>query len=371
MPGHLPVRGVESEPGLWPTRCDLPEACNVTSLAARMFAMAASVAALGTLEPPAAAQPPASGDPYARRLVVTTAPSPYWGYTYNPYASYLHGVAAVTEAQGDLLIKREQAGLVREEVRQARLKTRRLQIEQVEWERDLRAGAPERERERVRKADVERSVNDPPLTEIWKGSSLNRLLDDLCMRPVLSRDGSTPVQPEWLAHVNTTVDGNGSVGLLKGEQIFWPQLLFLPEFAGDREQLEKLLARAREQALSGAGVMDPRLLRDLRERVAACEKRLRRGNRTADWTPRHYTDALHFVEDLDRAVAALERPDPAFLFSPLQGKTVAELVVHMRDKGIRFAPATNGQEASYRALHRALANEVTRLQGPERGAKNP
>ena len=61
----------------------------------------------------------------------------------------------------------------------------------------------------------------------------------------------------------------------------------------------------------------------------------------------------------------LERPDAAYYLTPLQGRTVAELVAHMKKNGVRFAAATVGCERYYVALHRALADEVTRLKGLE------
>ncbi|HEY7312139.1 MAG TPA: hypothetical protein VH643_22430, partial [Gemmataceae bacterium] len=39
----------------------------------------------------------------------------------------------------------------------------------------------------------------------------------------------------------------------------------------------------------------------------------------------------------------------------LKGKNVAELVQHMRDKGLWFAPATPGDESAYTSLYYALA----------------
>jgi hypothetical protein len=38
-----------------------------------------------------------------------------------------------------------------------------------------------------------------------------------------------------------------------------------------------------------------------------------------------------------------------------KGKTVRELVRHLTTHGLRFAPATEGREAAYLAVHRALA----------------
>lgn len=56
---------------------------------------------------PGQAQSLRSGDPYT--IVVRAAPSSYWGYTYTPYASTLHGAAALLDAQGDYLINRLRA----------------------------------------------------------------------------------------------------------------------------------------------------------------------------------------------------------------------------------------------------------------------
>ena len=36
------------------------------------------------------------------------------------------------------------------------------------------------------------------------------------------------------------------------------------------------------------------------------------------------------------------------------GKTVAELIKNMTADGLRFAPATQGDDGAYRALHNAL-----------------
>jgi hypothetical protein len=69
--------------------------------------VAASVATLCALASPAGAQSAGYGDPY--KIVVAAAPSPYWGYTYSPYATTpLHGVADIVRAQGDCLIKKEE-----------------------------------------------------------------------------------------------------------------------------------------------------------------------------------------------------------------------------------------------------------------------
>ncbi|HTU22475.1 MAG TPA: hypothetical protein VMG10_30835 [Gemmataceae bacterium] len=331
-------------------------------------AVAASVAALCALASQARAQSSNSGDPY--RTVVVAAASPYWGYTYNPYASYLHGVAAVTRANGDYLKKTQQAAMLREKVRRAKLETRRLQLEHWEWERDFRAEARKRERERVHQAEVERARKLPPLTEILSASPHNKILDELRQLPDLPSDGSVKVESEWLAHIHVSVDGHGNLGLLKDDRIFWPQLLTRSDFAPTCERIEQLFARAKEQALDPRnGRIDPALLRELRQSVAECTKHFDRewSSDIIDpaWNPRHFTEANRFLKQVRAAIYVLEKPDAATFLNPLRGATVAELVAHMKKEGIRFAAATVGCERYYIALHRALADELTRLKPPD------
>jgi hypothetical protein len=331
-----------------------------------MFAAVAASVALCALVSPAGAQYSGYGDPY--KVVVVATPSPYWGYTYNPYASALHGVAAIIHAKGDFLVKKQEAALRREQVRRAKLVTRRLELEHWEWERDFKAGALNRERERVHKAEVERARTLPPLTEILAAVPHNRIFDELRKRPDLPSAGSIAVQPEWLAHIHVTVDGRGNMGLLKDDHIFWPQLLMRSDFTATRERIDQLLALAKQQAIESQSYsrVDPDVLRELRQRVAACMKRINNevasGVEDTAWNARHYIESRRFLRHVSDAIFVLEKPNAAMYLNPLRGATVAELIANMKKEGIRFAPATVGCERYYIALHRALADEVTRLQ---------
>jgi hypothetical protein len=331
----------------------------------------ASVAAIAALPHPAAAQSTLSADPY--RTVVITAPSPYWGATYTPYVvrTPLDGVAAVIEAQGDYLDKVQKAALLREEVRQKKLETRRKQLEHWEWERDFRAATAQRERERIHNQELEYARNFPSQTMICDGTVLNKLLDELARRPELPADGSTRVEADWLAHVHVSVDGRANIALLKGDTIFWPQLLLRPEFSDDRKRIDDLLKEARQLAVSNSGgqVALAPVLRGLEEARRACkdhiDTEIRNSANDPAYNPRHYVEGGRFLKQLLDAIFMLERPDAAFYLTPLQGRTVGELVAQMKKKGVRFAPATVGCERFYVALHRALADEVTRLKGLE------
>jgi hypothetical protein len=299
-------------------------------------------------------------DPYNR--IVNTSPSPYWGYTYVPY------VDNAWRAYGDFLIKKEEARLVREKVRVARLETRKLELKQFEWEREFLAGYDNRERKRFRDTQVEYYRNNPPVTEIIDGGPLNSLYDELVKRPDLSAGGSTPVRPDWLQHVHYSVIGRGNAGLLKSDRIFWPHLLRRADFATDRRKLEQALGSARQKVQMGQS--DEEELAELRRLVDQCEERIVEANRkntrdAGSWNPRHFIEAKQFLRTLEDTIVTLERPDAANYLKPLQGDTVVELVVYMRDRGLRFTHATSGDEAAYVALHRALANEVTRHKNQE------
>jgi hypothetical protein len=336
----------------------------------------APVAALCALAPPAAAQSAGSGDPY--KVVVVTAPSPYWGYTYNPYASYLHGAADLVRAQGDYRIKIQQASQLREKVRQEKLVTRRKRIEHWQWELEFLTRSSNRQRALVLQEEVERCRAYATPSEIILAGPLNILFDELKGRPELPAAGSTPVNAQWLAHVHVTVYGRGNLGLLKGDRIFWPQALHRPDFKEQREQIDQLLTRAKEQVLAGQSHprIDPELLRELRRLVDACRERVnnleRSGVDDPTWKPPgDYIEAMRTLQQVSDAIFALKKPNAADYLIPLQGNTVAELVAHMKDKGIRFAPATEGCAPAYIALHGALAAEVTRLKGQQPSANKP
>lgn len=337
----------------------------------RIFAaVAVSVTALCVLASPVGAQYSRYGDPY--RTVIFATPSPYWGYTYNPYASMLHGAADVTRANGDYFIKTQKAARLREEVRRSKLETRRLQLEHWAWERDFRAEVDRRKRERIHKAYLERARTDPPQTEIVAAIPHNRIFDELRQLPDYPRENSVKVEAEWLSHIHVSVSGHENMGLLKDDRIFWPQLLTRSDFAPTCEKIQQLFNKAKEQAFQTR--IDPKLLYELRQCVAECRKHFyeewSRDIVDPAWNSGHFTETNRFLKDMHAAVRTLERPDAATLLAPLRGATVAELVAYMKKEGIRFAPATVGCDRAYISLHRALADELTRLQRQEPSALN-
>ena len=103
--------------------------------------------------------------------------SPYSSY-YDPYSGYLRGGADVINAQGRFLVNTQQAYLTREQVRSERLASRRKVFDEYLYEREKTPTA-EDERQRHQLEQLNRSRNNPPVTEIWSGKALNDLMADL------------------------------------------------------------------------------------------------------------------------------------------------------------------------------------------------
>jgi hypothetical protein len=302
-----------------------------------------------------------------------TIPSDFFGYSVNPYGGgtlagdYLRGVAEVTRSQGQWLIYKQAAISMKEDNRQKKLETRRLELEQWAWERDFRNEQIEKERQRLRAVEIERARTDPPLSEILEGVSLNVLLRELKKNYETSAINSTKIEEEWLPHIHVTYiasGAGGNVGLLKRDVILWPLLFRSAPYTKAREEINQLIAQAKKEALAGGATAETLIA--ARRAVEALEARLAAENRTQRhqfWSHGDYINANRALRDFKAALMMLEREDAKFYLNPLQGKTVAELVEFMKVNGLSFAKATAGDERFYVALHRAMAQEAANLPG--------
>ena len=353
----------------------------MTSVAFRALNPAlAAVTLLTLLAGPTAVQ---ARNPYRRAVV--PAPSPYWGYAWNPYgwwdpyASELHGVASIIQAQGDFLVKSQQALLLRENVRRERLNTRKAELLHWEWERDFQAASFNRREARYFKSALDRSLAPTLSTgEIINAGPLNTLLTQLELLRELPADGSTPIPADALAKIQFNVDGRGNAGLLKQDRLRWPQLLYKPDFKEDREAITRLFKQAQELGFSEKA--DSELMADtlssLRHRLKDVRGRfteLMRSPSNAldpDWSTTYCRLAQNFFDDVDASIRLLSKHDPSFYLGSLQGNTVAELVKYMKGKGIMFDRGMGGSESQYKVLYDALAGEYRRLQ-PTLKTTNP
>lgn len=296
-------------------------------------------------------------NPY--QVYFPSAPSSYWGYSWDPYGGYLHGAADVIRAQGQFMINKQQASLIREHVNAAKIENRRAQLEQWLWERE-NLPTPQDERERLQREEIRRSRNDPPITEIWSAKALNDLLLDAMKIQSAGGAGATPLREEVLAKINvTTGKSGGNIGLLKGGRLTWPLLLRRPAFAKERELLDRLVAEAVQQAPRGQ--IDAGTLEEMLQTATRIDRRLiaeaKAARDDANWTPTMYLGAKAFLRDLDSALRVLQQPDAGQYLTGqygAKGRTIGELVQYMKENGLQFAPAIAGGEAAYAALYQAL-----------------
>jgi hypothetical protein len=282
----------------------------------------------------------------------------YYGSFPDPYGGYLSGAANVINAQGGYLKDTQQAYLMAEQVKQAKLQTKRAAFDEWMYEK---ANTPtlEEQREQERIANLQRSMNNPPPTEIWSGKALNDLLQNLqIMGPAAASGPIVYINQELLKQINVT---NGATtagaGVLKnGGALQWPLAIAGDDrYADTRKQVQDLSAQAVKQAESGA--VNPKTLNDLIAAVNKLSAELK--DNAANTEPNQYIRAKRYLNDLNASLNTLQQPNASNYFSKqwtAQGNTVSELVAYMTSQGLKFAPAAPGEEAAYNMLQRMLAD---------------
>jgi hypothetical protein len=281
--------------------------------------------------------------------------SGYGSYYESDIGAFLRGTAETVNSQGKWMVSLQQASLLKEQVRQAALETRRKQVEQYNSERQQTPTFAQA-RDSSSNQQLLRSLNNPPESEVFSGQALNDLLADIAKtdQPA-ARGPAATIDKEVLRHINLTSGrGTATAALLKNDgRLTWPLALLGEGAKADRELIDSLARAAMRQAQNGG--VDAGTLGQLD--VASHRLRQKLTAEVADLSPRQYIDASRFIGQLDDAIRVLGRPDAGDYVSrntSAEGKDVAELVRNMTGKGMRFAPATPGDEPTYLALHRAL-----------------
>jgi hypothetical protein len=293
--------------------------------------------------------------------------NPYYNY-WDPYGGYLRGGADVINAQGRFMVNQQQAYLTREQVRSERIANRRKIFDEYLYERE-KTPTPEEERQRHQLDQLNRSRNNPPVTEIWSGKALNDILADLRKLSTKAPQAGQlvniqqlPLDEDGFKHINVT-QGGGSIGLLKNEgRLKWPAALAGPDFKEQRDRVNSLAQAAIRQAEFNNQV-DPGTLTQLSNDVDNLHSQLRKNG--GDLPFAVYTEAKTFLNNLDDAVSGLRQQSVGNYFTgkfAIKAKTVPELVDFMTKQGLQFAPAVPGDESAYVALHQALANYDTAAQ---------
>src|SRR5207249_3994890 len=102
---------------------------------------------------------------------------------------------------------------------------------------------------------LNRSRNNPPVTEVLSGKALNDILADLRKLPPAKPETGQlvniqhlPLDEDGLKHINLS-KGTGNIAMLKNEgRLSWPLALSGPEFKEQRERINQLAQAAVRQA---------------------------------------------------------------------------------------------------------------------------
>jgi hypothetical protein len=300
-----------------------------------------------------------------------TAPlaNPYFGGgfypPYDPLGSALSGAADVISASGQSRINTEQAMQVREQTRQMKIETRRQNFDEWMYEQNNTPTLEDR-RERARLQNLRRSANDPPLTEIWDATALNSLFTQI-IKQLPGSEGLAPhvsLAPDVVARINVTSGATlGSIGVIRDGKLSWPLPLKEEAFDPSRKRLEELIPKAMDQAAAGNPNVDTfHALRNtvdqMNDQVAASVGQI---------STRDFIEARRYLRELEQSINTLREPDAANFLSKkwvAKGDSVFDLVNFMKEQGLRFAPATRGDQAAYVALQRAMVSFLSGLGPP-------
>ena len=293
-------------------------------------------------------------------------PYGYGSYYYDPYGGYFRGVGDLITSYGKYYNQYQDARFKSVQVEQAKIDLRKALFD--EW-RYYRSKMPTYEdlRQKSLERDLTYSRRHPHSTDILSGSSLNTLLAHLKdVQAKGLRGPSIPLDPDSLKKINVRTDRGGNIGLLKNAgKLNWPLSLRMPLFDELRKNFELHVEQAVERANVDGKPIDAALLRDLKSEVNAMNDTLDKNVNKLSLTS--FNDAKRYLSLLQDAVRALEDPNVADYFHgkySAQGKTVDKLIDYMTKNGLKFAPATPGDEGAYRALQTYLAaydDGLTRL----------
>jgi hypothetical protein len=293
-----------------------------------------------------------------------------YGFFPTPTGGFLTGAANVISAQGQYEINRQQANLIREQVRAARMDNRRKAFDQMRYEQENTPTLAEvQERERLER--LTRARNDPNPGHVWVGIALNEILDDIrrFRNQMGLRGAEVPLDPEILPHVNlTTGNASGNSTMFNnGGKLQWPIELNDERFDAERKNIDKLFLQATKEATGPDGASS-RTMSDLGAAISQLHDSI--DGAIDAMTPSENVRARRFANQLRESVRMLRDPNAINLINGRwapRGNTVGELIDHMDQNGLRFGPATPADRPAYTTLHGLLVqyhSSLLALAGP-------
>ncbi len=282
---------------------------------------------------------------------------PYYDYgRMDPYSGYLQGVASVTAATGQYYQDIQKARLTRYAANNAALDYAKNRIRHEAWLESTAYLSTAAIRERDAAAGLDAARRGASDSEIASGKALNDLLRSIVAKSSLSRGPNLPLEEDTLRHINlTTKAAAGNVSMLKdGGKLAWPLGLQDPMFKESRERLSRKLEEAVE-TIKGGKTPDRSALTDLGNDLKALEAKVTAS--TDDLPISQYLEAKRYLAQLRSALRSLSDPNTKNFLNNTwnaKGRTVAELVDHMRREGLTFNAAGPGDDASYLALYYSM-----------------
>jgi hypothetical protein len=270
----------------------------------------------------------------------------------------LNGSANVIAADGQWRIADQQAKLVGQEVKSAKIDNQRKALDEWLYERDATPTLQD-ERERDQWEQLRRSRNNPPITEIWSAKALNDLLDSVRKSYSPVQPGPmVPIPPNTLNRINftsgTTYRGTG---LLKnGGALEWPGSLMDSTFEKMRVSTDEMIKKAVGQASSNSQI-EAGLVRKIERSIDEMTDQVNSLARADNITPTDSIEARRYLRNLRESCGVLRQPEVGRQFAPPvnpQTGTVPDLIGQMNAGGMKFAPAGPGEENAYNAMYQAL-----------------
>lgn len=291
-----------------------------------------------------------------------------WGSVYPNGPGFnagaaLAGSADVTRAYGDVVVSQESARILAEQAKQAKIETKKKAFDQMLYEK---ANTPtyfetlSKENANI----LARRMNFPAQVEITDGTTLNTMLPLL---QSLATEGAMgppiPISQAVVDQLNISTSIKGSVGLLRdGGRVDWP----LGLQGKNQEKLDKLLPQAYQGAATGK--LTPKLMKEVRSEMSAMRETLRVQVSKDEIDTGTYFTAIQFYNSLSASIDALGRPDArrqlSGALSP-KARNVQELVEFVSGNGLKFAPATPGNEAAYQVAHDAFVRYARTASGSQ------
>src|SRR5262249_3010327 len=162
--------------------------------------------------------------------------------------------------------------------------------------------------------------------------------------------------PKVLQHIGLTgvSSGGGSSNFFPADgSLQWPLVLQDDRFNARRKQVSDLVAQCVKQAEKGQ--VQGKTYKQLKTELDGMRSDIKAA--IDDMTPRENVQARRFVDQVTQAARMFEDPNVASFFTgqyKAQGQTVGELVAYMTQNGLRFAPASPGNEQYYNALYQGI-----------------